>query len=84
MFAVSSTWNSAFDMVRELIYLHLCYNTTITINCLPKYYLEPNNIIYIEDRESRIAGNYVITSYSLPLSYQGAMSIQLTEVLVRV
>nr|DAL81300.1 MAG TPA: protein of unknown function (DUF5048) [Bacteriophage sp.] len=34
------------------------YNTTISITCLPKYYMEPNNIIYIEDKKSNISGNY--------------------------
>ena len=66
------------------MYQNLSYNTTITITCLPKYYMEPNNIIYIEDKETGIIGNFQITQFSLPLTYNGTMSITATEVLTRV
>lgn len=84
MFSISTTGTSCFDQIRELMYQNLCYNTTISLTCLPKYYMEPNNIIRIEDRDSNIYGNYQITQYSLPLTYNGTMSITATEVLTRV
>ena len=84
LFTTSSTGSSCFDQIRELMYQNLCYNTTISLTCLPKYYIEPNNIIRIEDRESNIYGNFQITQYSLPLAYNGTMSITATEVLTRV
>lgn len=82
--SISTTGASCFDKIRELMYQNLCYNTTISLTCLPKYYIEPNNIIKIEDDDSNIYGNYQITQYSLPLSYNGTMSITATEVLTRV
>lgn len=84
LFSISSTGVSCFDKIREMMYQNLSYNTTISISCLPKYYIEPNNIIYIEDKESGVVGNYQITQYSLPLSYNGVMNITATEVLTRV
>lgn len=81
---VSSTGSSCFDKIREMMYQNLCYNTTISLTCLPKYYIEPNNIIRIEDRDNNVYGNYQITQYSLPLAYNGTMSITATEVLTRV
>ncbi len=84
MFSISTTGTSCFDQIREMMYQNLCYNTTISLTCLPKYYIEPNNIIRIEDRDSNIYGNYQITQYSLPLTYNGTMSITATEVLTRV
>lgn len=84
LFSASSTGSSCFDKIREMMYQNLCYNTTISLTCLPKYYIEPNNIIRIEDKESNIYGNYQITQYSLPLAYNGTMSITATEVLTRV
>lgn len=84
LFSISATGASCFDKIREMMYQNLCYNTTISITCLPKYYIEPNNIIYIEDRDSGISGNYQITQFSLPLTYNGTMSITATEVLTRV
>ena len=84
LFSISSTGASCYDRIREMLYQNLCYNTTISITCLPKYYMEPNNIIYVEDRESNISGNYQITQFTLPLAYNGTMSITATEVLTRV
>ena len=42
-------------------YQYLVYNLTVTINCVPRYYLEPNNLIYIDDKQSKIRGDFVIT-----------------------
>lgn len=84
MFSISTTGTSCFDQIREMMYQNLCYNTTISLTCLPKYYIEPNNIIRVEDKNSNIYGNYQITQYSLPLTYNGTMSITATEVLTRV
>lgn len=83
MFTISPDNTTAFDMIRNMLYQYLTYQTQITIQCLPKYYLEPNNILYLVDKESGIAGNYIINSYSLPLSHNGTMSIQLTETYAR-
>lgn len=84
LFVTSSTGESCFDRIRELLYQHLIYNTQITIQSTPKYYLEPNNLIYIEDAASHIIGNYTINSISLPLGYSGNMSITASQALTRV
>ena len=84
LFVPSSTQASAYDTVRDLLYQHLVYNTQITLQCFPKYYLEPNNIMYIEDLETNTIGNYAISQFNLPLTYNGTMSITLTEVLNRI
>ena len=83
MLVISQDNTSAFEMIRNMLYQYLTYQTQITLQCLPKYYLEPNNILYLVDKDSGIAGNYIINSYSLPLSYNGTMSIQLTEAYTR-
>ena len=84
MFIASSTGGSAFDKIRELLYQFLNYNSQITIQATPRYYLEPNNILYIEDTKSNIIGNYVITQISLPLTYNGNMTITATEAVSRI
>lgn len=84
LFVASATGASCFDKIREMLYQNLNYNTTITLTCLPKYYMEPNNIIYVEDKKSNIAGNYQITQFTLPLAYNGTMSITATQVLSRI
>lgn len=84
LFVASSTGTSCFDKIREMLYQNLNYNTTMSITCLPKYYMEPNNIIHIEDKKSSINGNYQITQFTLPLTYNGTMSITATQVLTRI
>lgn len=84
LFSISSTGASCFDTIREMMYQNLNYNTTITITCLPKYYMELNTIIYVESKKSNIKGNYQVTQFSLPLAYNGTMNITATEVLTRV
>lgn len=83
-FVASSTGASAFERIRELLYQNLNYNTTISISCLPKYYLDVNQVIYIQDTKQGINGNYTISQISLPLAFNGTMSITASEVLMRV
>ena len=84
LFSSSGTGSTAFDYIREMLYQYLIYNLTVTINCAPRYYLEPNNLIYIDDKKSNIKGEFVITQYTLPLTYNGNMSITTNEALTRV
>jgi hypothetical protein len=83
-FSSSGVGSTAFDYIREMLYTYLCYNISININCIPKYYLEPNNIIYVSDSNSNIYGDFIISSYNLPLTYGGNMTITANEILVRV
>ena len=84
LFSSSGTGSTAFDYIREMLYQYLIYNLTVTINCAPRYYLEPNNLICIDDKKSNIKGEFVITQYTLPLTYNGNMSITTNEALTRV
>lgn len=83
-FALSTTSISCYEKIRELIDTYLIYQTSISITSLPKYYLEPNTLIYVEDKVSGVAGDFMITQFSLPLQYSGTMSITATQALSRV
>ena len=83
-FSSSSTGTTAFDLIREMLYNYLSYSTSVTINCIPKYYLEPNNLIYISDTKSNIQGDFFITQFTVPLTYNGTMSINTVQTLIRV
>ena len=71
--------NSAFEQARQLICQNTSYANTISISCIPIYYLEPNTTIYVEDKESSIEGYYVINTISLPLTYNGNMTISASK-----
>lgn len=84
MFNRSTNGITAFDIIRDMLYRYLVYNTQISITCIPKYYLECNNIVYVQNNDLAIDGNYCITSMNIPLIYNGTMTIQMSEVLTRV
>ena len=80
----SATGSSAYDLIREMLYQYLVYNTQITLQCVPKYYLEPNTLIHIQNEKSGVIGDYVIKTMSIPLGYSGMMSITASEALSRI
>lgn len=83
-FLSSSSTASAFENVREMLYQNLTYNTSINITCLPIYYLEPNSLIYVQDDLSHIQGSFAITQFTLPLAYNGTMSITAQQCFTRI
>ena len=84
LFLTSATGSSAYDLIREMLYQYLVYNTQVTLTCVPKYYLDSNMLIYIQNDKSGVIGDYVIKSISLPLGYSGTMSITASEALSRI
>ena len=82
--AIGSAFNSAYDAMRSQIHEMIAYNETVSITILPLYYLEPNTVISIAHEEAGIDGLYMIKSFSIPLTYNGTMSLQCTRVLQRI
>lgn len=79
LFTISTKGISAKEKIDELLYQHGCCVDSVTINSLPVYYLEPNTKIYVRDDKSGIDGKYVINRISIPLTYNGQMSINATK-----
>lgn len=84
LFAVSSQGKSCYDVIRECLYQNLTLNTTISLQCIPIYYLEPNCLIEVQEPNADVYGNYLIQSFSLPLEYSGTMSISANQAQTRV
>ena len=80
---LGGTLNSAYNLMKDLIYEYTNYNESITLQCLPIYHLEPNTIITVEDTESLISGEYVINNLSIPMDLGGTMSITAKRVAQR-
>jgi hypothetical protein len=45
------------------------------MNTIPIYYLEPNTRISIRDDLSGVNGEYIMTKFTISLTYNGTMSI---------
>lgn len=83
LLATGGTQNSAFERVKELIYQYTSYNESITLQCLPIYYLDVNQRITVNDIKSNIYGDYMINSISIPLNISSMMTISATRALER-
>lgn len=79
MFSISSQGQSAKDKLDSLIYQHGYCCETATITAIPIYYLQPNIRVYIFDEKTKLNGDYIISKISIPLAYNGTMSLTATK-----
>ena len=69
---------------RDLLYQYTDYNSSISIQSIPIYYLDVNRRITVNDRVSNIYGDYIIKSISLPLDGKSTMAISAIKALERI
>ena len=79
MFTISAQGKSAKDRLDELLYQHSCCIETATITSIPIYYLQPNTRIKVVDEKSQLNGDYIINKITIPLQYNGTMSLNITK-----
>ena len=75
-FSISYRSLSVKNKVDELLFQYAYCIENISITALPIYHLEPNTIIYVQDVETGIEGEYIIKKLTIPLDAKGTMSIQ--------
>ena len=71
---------SCYDELDDLLYNCTYINQSITLTTIPIFYLEPNTLIYIKDETNDINGEYSINRMTIPLTYNGTMSITANRV----
>lgn len=79
MFSLSTQGKSAIDRLDELLYNHSYCIDSVNITAIPIYFLEPNTRIYIHDDKTKLNGDYIVSRVSLPLTYNGTMTITATK-----
>lgn len=84
LFTISTQYKSAKDVLDEYLYKFSYCIENITITALPVYYLEPNTRIFVYDEDSQINGEYIVSKITLPLTYNGTMSITATKAVNRI
>lgn len=82
--ATGSSANSAFNYIRSCIHEYLGYSESISLSCIPIFYLEPNARIKVSDQKSSIYGDFIIQSMSIPLAPSSMMSISATRAIERI
>lgn len=65
------SFNSCYQVVRQLLTDYTDYNENISVTCLPLYHLEPNTRVTFNDPKSGIVGDYIINSINFDVSANG-------------
>ena len=84
LFSISAQGKSAFDVLNDFLYDYSYCTESVSMTTIPVYYLEPNTRVYVHDEESGINGQYIISKMTIPLTYNGTMSITATKAVDRI
>lgn len=79
LFSASAQGKSAFDQLDNYLYNYAYCIESVNINAIPVYYLQPNTRIFINDTVSGINGEYIVSRITLPLNYNGMMTLTATR-----
>ena len=80
---IATRGKSAIEQLDNLLYNHSYCIESVNIGVIPIYRLEPNTLIKIQDEQSKINGQYVISKITVPLAYNGTMIINATKAVER-
>ena len=80
MFKVSSMGKNAKEALTTLLNDNAFISESVSITSVPIYYLDVNTKIEIVDNERGINGDYLVSKLTVPLTYNGTMSITATKV----
>lgn len=80
MFSISAQGKSAKMRLDELVYQHFYCAESANITSIPLYHLQPNSRILLNDTETKLCGDYAVSKITIPLAYNGTMSITATKI----
>ena len=75
LFTIAPAQKSLQNEMDKVLYEYLFATETISFEGLPVYVLEPNTKILIQDAENNIFGQYLVNKITLPVEYNGKMTI---------
>lgn len=78
------TANSAYNLIKDLLYQYTSYNETVAISTVPMYHLQPGMRVTIQDSKTGIYGDYLINSISCSFEVSGIMNLSCTRCLEKI
>ena len=81
LFSISAQGKSAEEEVNELMNKFSYCSEGVSLTTIPVYYLEPNTLVYIHDDSTGINGKYQVNRVTIPLTFNGMMSITATKII---
>ena len=79
--------NAAYDTIRAVIHETTAYNNVISLTSIPIFHLEPSMRVKVNITEGGkpiAVGHYMINSLSVPLAYNGNMTINASRAIERI
>ena len=81
LFSISGRGKSAKERIDELLQEHSYAIESTNITTVPLYHLEPNTRVAVKDEMSNVDGEYIVTKVTVPLAYNGTMTLSGTKVI---
>jgi hypothetical protein len=75
LFNISAKRKTAKERIDELIEEHSYCIEATTITTVPLYHLGVNSKVRVVDEKSNVNGEYIISKLTVPLTYNGTMSL---------
>ena len=83
-FKYKNSYGTCFEAVRQKLNENMYYNSTVSLTCIPLFYLDVNKIIRLNYPELGVVGDFVIKTLSWQIGYNATMSISCNEVLTTI
>lgn len=81
LFTSSARGASCLETIENWVGQYLFLNNTVTVTAAPIYHLEPNIMISLVNKDKNINGDYEITKITIPLTYNGTMTLSCNKIL---
>lgn len=81
---IGGMFNSAYEIIKQLLYEYTSYNESISIQTIPLYHLEPNTRITVQDTKSNIFGDYIITNMNFNIDVSSTLTINAIKALEKI
>lgn len=79
LFNISSYQGNAFEVLNDQLQNDFFERQNISLNTIAVYYLEPNNLLLLQDKDNGIQGEYIINQFSYSLN-NGTMNISASNI----
>lgn len=80
-FTIAATGKSAKEALTSMLNESAFITESATFTSVPIYYLDVNSKIQVVDNERGVNGEYLVSKLTIPLAYNGTMSITATNVI---
>lgn len=82
LFQKVNSFGTCFDDIRDLLYNHLIYQSSVNLTSIPLFYMDVNKIVRLNFPDKGITGDYVINQINYSLGAAATMTLQLQEAMV--